>query len=105
MADIAQDVQREFGVDVARELEVLQTHMVASREIYGAARTRLDALDGFGELLEFGTKKPDVKQISDEFQTVRRPMSAYSGLCTPGLPLAHSWRAHRCSHQPQLCIC
>ena len=73
MADIARDVHRVFGVHLASELlEELQEHMVASREIYGAARTKLKALNGFGELLEFETKKPDAMQMSDTFETVQR---------------------------------
>ena len=70
MTDIAMDVKREFGVDLEHELGELQKHMVASREIYGAVRTTLKALDGFSELLKFETMKPDPKQTSDDFKTV-----------------------------------
>lgn len=72
MADIARDVKREFKVDMEHELEGLQKHMVASKEIYGAVRTRLEALEGFSELLKFETMKPEVKQASDLFEIVRR---------------------------------
>ena len=83
MTDIAKDVKREFGVDVARALEELQKHMVASREIYGAVRTALQALDGYGALLKFETRKPDAQQKFDDFEKVWCISTSYVPISIP----------------------
>ena len=70
MVDIEADVKRTFGVDFTGKLGDLQEPMERSREIYREARTVLESLPGFQELLEYATLKPNAKQASDHFETV-----------------------------------
>ena len=51
MTDLEADIKRTFGIDMDGKMTELQVQVDKSREIYGVARTRLQALDGFVELL------------------------------------------------------
>jgi hypothetical protein len=70
MATLEGDIQREFRVDMRGRMAELEPAMTKSREIYAAARTHLEALPGFAELLTFDEKRPDAVQAHDEFEKV-----------------------------------
>ena len=70
MATLEGEILREFGVDMRGRMAELEPAMAKSREIYMAARTLLEALPGFAELLTFDEERPDAVQAHDEFEKV-----------------------------------
>ena len=70
MADLEADIKRTFGIDMGGKMTELQVQVDKSREIYGEARTKLQALDGFGDLLAIEELRPNVQQQSDDFQSL-----------------------------------
>ena len=70
MADIERDANRIFNINITGKLVELQLPMERSRETYRTAWMQLEAMPGFGELLEFPQLRPDATQKSDDFEIV-----------------------------------
>jgi len=70
MADLEADIKRTFRIDMQGRMNHLQQEVNNSCEIYGEARTKLQAREGFGELLAIQELRPDAQQQSDDFATV-----------------------------------
>ena len=70
MADLEADIKRKFDVDMGGAMDELQAEMNKSIEIYAAARTHLEAQEGYKDLLAFADLRPDPSQESDDFVTV-----------------------------------